>query len=37
MADKTRPKTAVKVLNGDDPDLQELRQRGLGREQLIGI
>jgi 2-oxoisovalerate dehydrogenase E1 component len=37
MADKTRPRTAVKVLNGQAPELRELKQGGLGREQLIGI
>jgi TPP-dependent pyruvate/acetoin dehydrogenase alpha subunit/pyruvate/2-oxoglutarate/acetoin dehydrogenase E1 component len=37
MAEKTRPRTAVKVLNGQAPDLGELKQGGLGREQLIGI
>ena len=37
MADKTRPRTAVKVLNGQAPELRDLKQGGLGREQLIGI
>ena len=37
MADKIRPRTAVKVLNGQAPDLGELKQGGLGREQLIAI
>lgn len=37
MADKTRPRTAVKVLNGQAPDLGELKQGGLGRQQLLAI
>jgi 2-oxoisovalerate dehydrogenase E1 component len=37
MADRTRPRTGVKVLNGQAPDLRELKQGGLGREQLIAI
>ena len=37
MADKTRPRIAVKVLNGQAPDPGVLKQGGLGREQLIAI
>ncbi len=37
MADRMRPKAAVKVLEGPEIDAGELRRHGLGREQLIGI